>query len=276
VSLGRNRARPSCTARARPTATRAWPAFTVLARLASVANGHAGTTQLSLSQRSVRSPARPASAAHSARHERAWRHSAWRRRCTAASRRRLIGARETAGENVARLTEAWTAARHDGVDGGVGWHGERGRRWHGGSAMTSGELRGRVRGLARTEAQHTGGATHSPARRCRRRRRWLRRDGDGFRPGEHAASDSGSQDAAWSRWRMAVGTRREGRGELGQRRGRELGRAFGQRLSERRYRRGFQAARRVRTPPPTAANQGSMRPDTAADRRAPRVSQFLN
>jgi hypothetical protein len=32
VSLGRNRARPSCTARARPTASRVWPAFTALAR----------------------------------------------------------------------------------------------------------------------------------------------------------------------------------------------------------------------------------------------------
>jgi hypothetical protein len=34
----------------------------------------------------------------------------------------LTSARETAGENVARLTGAWTVARHDGVDGGVGWH----------------------------------------------------------------------------------------------------------------------------------------------------------
>jgi hypothetical protein len=32
----------------------------------------------------------------------------------------LTGARETAGESVAGLTGAWTAARHDGVDGGIG------------------------------------------------------------------------------------------------------------------------------------------------------------
>jgi hypothetical protein len=32
----------------------------------------------------------------------------------------LTGARETVRESVAGLTGAWTAARHDGVDGGVG------------------------------------------------------------------------------------------------------------------------------------------------------------
>jgi hypothetical protein len=53
--------------------------------------------------------------------------------------------------NVAGLTGAWTMARHNGVDGSVGGHGEHGRRRHGGSAMTGGVLRGRVRGLAWTE-----------------------------------------------------------------------------------------------------------------------------
>jgi hypothetical protein len=32
----------------------------------------------------------------------------------------LTGARETAGESVAGLTGTWTAAQHDGVNGGVG------------------------------------------------------------------------------------------------------------------------------------------------------------
>jgi hypothetical protein len=109
---------------------------------------------------------------------------------------------------MARLTKAWTTTRHDGVDDDVGGHGERGRRRHGGSATTGGELRGWVRGLARSEAQDTGGATHSPVRRCRRQRRWLGRDGVGFEPGERAASDSGGRDVARSGWWMAVGTRR--------------------------------------------------------------------
>jgi hypothetical protein len=34
------------------------------------------------------------------------------------------GARERDGESVEWLTGAWTAARHDDVDGGVGWHGD--------------------------------------------------------------------------------------------------------------------------------------------------------
>jgi hypothetical protein len=38
----------------------------------------------------------------------------------------LTGAREAAGENMAGLTGAWMAVRHElmGIDGGVGWHGE--------------------------------------------------------------------------------------------------------------------------------------------------------
>jgi hypothetical protein len=36
----------------------------------------------------------------------------------------LTDAWETTWENVARLTGVWTAARHDGVDDGVGWHGD--------------------------------------------------------------------------------------------------------------------------------------------------------
>jgi hypothetical protein len=59
--------------------------------------------------------------------------------------------------NVAGLTGAWTVAWHDDVDGGVGWHGERGRQRHDGLATTGGELRGRVRGLARTEAREMRG-----------------------------------------------------------------------------------------------------------------------
>jgi hypothetical protein len=39
---------------------------------------------------------------------------------------------------MAGLTEAWTTVRHDGVDGGVGWHG--------GSATTGGERHGGVDG----------------------------------------------------------------------------------------------------------------------------------
>jgi hypothetical protein len=77
--------------------------------------------------------------------------------------------------------------------------------------------------------------THSPARWCRRQRRRLGHDGVGFRPDERTALDSGGRDATQSGRRTAVGKRREGRGELGQRRGRELGRAFGQ----RRCRSGF-------------------------------------
>jgi hypothetical protein len=155
------------------------------------------------------------------------------RRGTTASRRRPHRRTGHGRGNVAGLTEAWTTVRHDGVDGGVGWHGECGRRRHGGSATTGGELWGRVRGLARSEARDTGGTTHSLARRCRRRRRWLGRGGVDCGPGERAALDSGDRDAARSGWQTVVGTRREGQGELGQRRGRELRRAFGQRLSER-------------------------------------------
>jgi hypothetical protein len=40
----------------------------------------------------------------------------------------LTGAREMVGESMARLTDAWTAARHDGIEGGIGWHDEHGRR----------------------------------------------------------------------------------------------------------------------------------------------------
>jgi hypothetical protein len=140
VSLARNRARPSCTARARPMATRARPAFMALARPTSAAHGHAGAAQLGLDRRST----------HDAR--RARRHSAWRQRCTAASRRRPHRRTGDGRGNVAGLIEAWTTARYDVVDGGVGWHDEHGRRRHGGSAMTDDELRGRVRGLARSEA----------------------------------------------------------------------------------------------------------------------------
>jgi hypothetical protein len=63
---------------------------------------------------------------------------------------------------------------------------------------------------------------------CSRRRRWLDSDGRGART---ATVGIGPGDGA-------VGTLREGRGELGQRRGRELGHAFGQRRSERRCRSG--------------------------------------
>jgi hypothetical protein len=121
VSLGRNHARPRCTARVRPTATWAYP------------------SSASAGQRS------------------AWRRCARRRRGTAASRRRPHRRTGDGRGNVAGLTGAWTAARHDGVDGGVGWLGERGRRQHGGSATTDGELQGRVRGLAWTETQETRG-----------------------------------------------------------------------------------------------------------------------
>jgi hypothetical protein len=75
----------------------------------------------------------------------------------AASRRRPHRHTGHGRGNVAGLTEAWTTARHDGVDGGVGWHDECGRRRHDGSATTGGELWGRVRGLARSEARDTGG-----------------------------------------------------------------------------------------------------------------------
>jgi hypothetical protein len=59
------------------------------------------------------------------------------------------------GGNVVGLTGAWTATRHDG---GIGWHDERGRRWHGGSATIGGELQGRVTGLAWTETREMRGA----------------------------------------------------------------------------------------------------------------------
>jgi hypothetical protein len=93
-----------CTARARPTATR-------------------GAAQLGLGRRSTRGPrsglARPASAARA----RVTAHSDAARGGGAARLPYggdLTGARETAGESVAGLTGAWTATRHDGVDGGVG------------------------------------------------------------------------------------------------------------------------------------------------------------
>jgi hypothetical protein len=83
--------------------------FTVLARPMSVAVGHAGTAQLSLGRRGACGLARPASAMCS-----------------------MVRARVTrTGDgrgNVAGLTEAWTTVQHDGVDGGVGWHGERGHQ----------------------------------------------------------------------------------------------------------------------------------------------------
>jgi hypothetical protein len=62
----------------------------------------------------------------------------------------LTGAREAAGENMADLTGAWTAARHElmGVDGGVGWHGEHGCRRRA-ALRFGGDLWGqRWRGLA--------------------------------------------------------------------------------------------------------------------------------
>jgi hypothetical protein len=186
VSLGRNRARPSCTARVRPTATQAY----------SPRPRGRSPTRPRPAQR-----ARPSSAV-----QRSARRARRRRCCMAASRWRLTGARETAGENVAQLTEAWTTAWHDGVDSGVGWHGERGRRRHGGSATTDSELRGRVRGLARSEVRDTGGgnALTSVA------------SVDGGIDGSGAtASVSDGWDAARSGRRTAVRTRHEGRGELG-------------------------------------------------------------
>jgi hypothetical protein len=138
------------------------------------AHGHAGAARVhgagAVCERGPRprgrSPTRPRPAQRarpSSAVQRSARRARRRRCCMVASRWRLTGARETAGENVAQLTEAWTTAWHDGVDSGVGWHGERGRRRHGGSATTDSELRGRVRGLARSEVRDTGGATHSPA-----------------------------------------------------------------------------------------------------------------
>jgi hypothetical protein len=54
MSLGQNRARPSCTARARLMATRAWPVFTALARPASAAHSHAGVRPNSASAGAAR------------------------------------------------------------------------------------------------------------------------------------------------------------------------------------------------------------------------------
>jgi hypothetical protein len=178
VSLARNRARPSCTARARPMATQPRPAFMVLAWPMSAAHGHAGVAQLGLGRRSARDA------------RRARRHSARRQRCTAASRRRPHRRMGDGQGNVAGLTEAWTMARHDVVDGGVRWHDGHGRRRHDGSAMTDGELRGWVRGLARSEARDTRGGG-------RRTHRCSDVDGgidgsDATEPGERAASDIGA------------------------------------------------------------------------------------
>jgi hypothetical protein len=54
MSLGQNRARSSCTARVRLTATRAWPVFTAPARSASAAHSHAGVRPNSASADAAR------------------------------------------------------------------------------------------------------------------------------------------------------------------------------------------------------------------------------
>jgi hypothetical protein len=86
-------------------------------------------------------------------------------------------------------------------------------------------------------------------------RRVARRHGDG--PGSRRL------------WTAAVGTRAV------------KATARGARLSARRTRRGvvgttFKPRARVWTEPPAAANHGSVRHDTATDRRAPRVSRISN
>jgi hypothetical protein len=139
----------------------------------------------------------------------------------------LTSARETAGENVARLTGAWTVARHDGVDGGIGWHDDVDV----GDTVRTGQRRLRTAVVGTWRGWDSG--VRGEARGCR-------------------AADGG-RDAA----------REARRGEARQRRS-DAARS-GAHLIPRA---------RVWTAPPTAANPGSARHDTAADRRAPRVSQF--
>jgi hypothetical protein len=79
VPLGRNRTRPSRTARARPASTRAhdpWPhrarpVLVVLARPTCAAHGHWGTVLVGLVQRSTCGPAWPTHTMHGARREHA-------------------------------------------------------------------------------------------------------------------------------------------------------------------------------------------------------------
>jgi hypothetical protein len=98
--------------------------------------------------------------------------------------------------------ETWRA--HRSVDDGATRRRRRRRRvarraWTSATRWLSGELWGRVRGLAWSEARDTGGGvTHSPVQRCRRRRRQLECDGVGFGPGERAASDSSGRVVARS------------------------------------------------------------------------------
>jgi hypothetical protein len=114
---------PTCTVRARPTATRghgprprgARPVFTALARPMCVARAWPtatrGAAQLDLDRRSTRHGV--------SMHDGAWRRSVRRWR-DALLRWRPHQRTGDGREGVAGLTGAWTAAAQLGVDGGVG------------------------------------------------------------------------------------------------------------------------------------------------------------
>jgi hypothetical protein len=158
MPLGRIRARPSCTVSMQPPCT---------------AHVRPSLAQLGLGQRSARKAAQ---------------------HCDGD----LTGTRKAAGENMAGVTGAWTAARHElmGVDDGVGWHGKVWTAASGGTAVRRRPTRTTVERVSAA-----GRHENAVARRTHRRT-------DGVDSGVGALGHAPSGANSDGRWRAWQGGRR--------------------------------------------------------------------